>query len=82
MFVVCERFIFLLCGFFPQRFFRAGVWAHPAKLIMCLAPALCVSVCVCCSWMWLESVEVEVVCVGGCMCLYVVVVVCRRAQRR
>ena len=33
--------------------------------------------------MWLECVEVEVVCVGGCMyVVYVVVVVCRRAQRR
>ena len=56
MFVVCEQLLFgyfptvwiFPTGFFPQRFFRAGVWAHPAKLTMCLAPALCVRVC--CWW--------------------------------
>ena len=76
--------IFLLCGFFPlgfshRGFFHAGVWAHPAKLIMCLAPALCVRVCCWwkvhgCGWnvlRWKLYVLVAVCGLCGCGCLQV-----------
>ena len=67
--------LFSYCVDFSHRgFFRAGVWAHPAKLIMYLAPALCVRVC--CWWKvhgygwnvlrWKLYVLVN----GGCMWLW------------
>ena len=47
---------------------------------------VCVCVCVVGGKFGWENVEVEVVCVGGCMwsmwLCYVVVIACRRAQRR
>ena len=59
-------------GFSHRGFFRAGVWAHPAKSL-CVWPPLCMCVCVlgevhgC--YMWLGCVEVEVVSLCGCGCL-------------
>ena len=63
--------------FSHRGFFRAGVWAHPAKLIMCLAPALCVRVCCWwkvhgCGWnvlRWKLYVLVAVCGLCGCGCL-------------